>query len=262
MNRFSRILGTLVSIGIFAMTLFVCSQVEAMTADEVLQGVENRYIGKTSESKVTMKLTSSDGGSRSRQLIIYRKKADNENKDNFIHFLEPSDIKDTTYLVNELNREKSKYIYLSAFKNIRKIIATDYNQSFVSSDFTYEDMDDIRASDYACSDLKEEQLDGVPVYSITTKKKDGNTSYDHSIVKVAKDSMLILKCQMFDKNDPAKQIKEMVATNIKEVQKIQTPMDVTIKDLKKGSSTSLIVKNITYDTKLDDETFSQRNMKK
>ncbi|MBF0545614.1 MAG: outer membrane lipoprotein-sorting protein [Candidatus Riflebacteria bacterium] len=256
MNHFYR-----VSITIFLL-VFACSQVGAMTADEVLQGVENRYIGKTSESKMTMKLTVADGSSRNRQLIIYRRKTDNDNKDIFIHFLEPTDIKDTTYLVNEVNHEKSKYIYLSAFQNIRKIVATDYNQPFVSSDFTYEDMDDIHASDYSCSDLKEEDLDGVPVYSITTKKKDGNTSYDHSIVKVAKDSMVILKCQMFDKKDPTKQIKELLAKNLKEIQKIQTPMELSISDLVKGSSTDLIIKEVTYDSKLDDDTFSQRNMKK
>jgi len=252
--RFTHIV--LASLMFFGQSLF------AMTADEVLQGVENRNIGKTSKSDVTMKLKNSDGAERNRSLKIFRRKADNDNKDNFIHFLSPSDIKDTTYLVNEKNREKSKWIYLSAYKNVRKIVATDYAVSFVSSDFTYEDMEDIHASDYTCSDLKEEKLDGQDVYSILCTKKDTNTSYSHAIMKVAKDSMVVLKSLMFDKNDPTKQIKEMMATDLKQIQNIWTPMVVTIKDLKKGSSTALAVQKIEYEVALPDETFTERNMKK
>jgi len=247
---------------LFVFCLLLGQNLFAMTADEVLQGVENRYIGKTSKATVIMKLTSSDGNTRSRNLFIYRRKADNDNKDNFIHFTSPTDIKDTTYLVNEKSREKQKWIYLSAFKNVRKIVATDYNVAFVSSDFTYEDMDDIHAGDYTCSNLKEEKLDGEDCWVFETKKKDANTSYDHNILYVSKDKMIILKAQMFDKNDAAKQIKEMTAQKLEKIQDIWTPMQVSMKDLKKGTSTMLETTKVEYDLKLEDEIFSERNMKK
>ncbi len=245
-----------------ALFLVTTQSLLAMTADEVLQGVENRYIGKTSKSDTSMKLIAADGNARTRKLVIYRRKADNDNKDNFIHFLSPADIKDTTYLVNEKARQKEKWIYLSAFKNIRKIVATDYNLAFVASDFTYEDMDDIHASDYTCSDLKEETLDGEAVWSIDCKKKDSNTDYSHSILKVSKEKMVILKALMFDKKDPAKQVKEMTATQLEKIQDIWTPKNVTMKDLRKKTSTVLEVNKIEYDLKLDEDVFSQRNMKK
>ncbi len=245
-----------------ALLVVMPSGLLAMTADEVLQGVENRYIGKTSKSDSSMKLVAPDGNTRTRKLLIYRRKADNDNKDNFIHFLSPGDIKDTTYLVNEKNRQKEKWIYLSAFKNIRKIVATDYNVAFVASDFTYEDMDDIHAADYICSDLKEETLDGEAVWSIDCKKKDANTDYSHTVLKVSKDKMVILKALMFDKKDPTKQVKEMTATQLEKIQNIWTPKVVTMKDLRKKTSTILEVNKIEYDLPLPDDTFSQRNMKK
>ncbi|MBF0409379.1 MAG: outer membrane lipoprotein-sorting protein [Candidatus Riflebacteria bacterium] len=234
----------------------------AITADEVLQGVENRYIGKTSESDTTMKLINSDGKERSRTMSIYRKKIDNDNKDNFIHFLKPTDIKDTTYLVNEKSRNRLKWIYLSAYKNVRKIAADDYAAAFVSSDFTYEDMDDIHASDYECSNLVEEKLDAEDVYSIDVKKKDGKTSYSKTTMKVSKEKMIPLKSIMYDKNSPDKVIKELTSTDIQKIQDIWTPMTVTMKNLEKNTSTQLIVNKITYDGKLDDEIFTERNMKK
>jgi hypothetical protein len=232
----------------------------AITADEVLQGVENRYIGKTSKSDMTMKLIDANEKERNRTLITYRRKTDNNNKDTFIHFLTPSDMKDTTYLVNEKNREEQKWIYLSAFKNVRKIVASDYGMAFVSSDFTYEDMDDIHADEYETSNLKEETLDGEAVYSLDVKKKDGNTGYSKSVLKVSKEKMVILKALLFDKKSPEKQVKEMIAKNLQKVQDIWTPMEVTMKDLVKETSTTLGVKKVQYDLALDDNTFSQRNM--
>ncbi|MBF0544064.1 MAG: outer membrane lipoprotein-sorting protein [Candidatus Riflebacteria bacterium] len=234
----------------------------AITADEVLQGVENRNIGKTSQSETIMKLINTDGNERNRTMNIYRRKIDNDNKDNFIHFLAPTDIKDTTYLVNEKSRERLKWIYLSAMKKIRKIQADDYAAAFVSSDFAYEDMDDIHASDYECSNLVEEKLDGEDVYSIDVKKKDGKTSYSKTTMKVSKEKMLPLKSLMFDKNDPTKQVKELTSGDLEKIQDIWTPKTVTMKDLVKGTSTVLAIKNIKYDVSLEDSVFTESNMQK
>ncbi|MBF0410008.1 MAG: outer membrane lipoprotein-sorting protein [Candidatus Riflebacteria bacterium] len=244
--------------------LFMLSvhNLSAITADEVLQGVENRYVGKTSKSTTEMKLIDSSGNERKRDLFIYRRKIDNDNKDNFIHFTSPSDMKGTTYLVNEKNREKSKWIYLSAFKNIRKIVASDFGTSFVSSDFTYEDMDDIHASDYTCTNLTEEKLDGEDVYSIECVKKTSDTAYSRSILKVSKEKMIILKGMFFDKKDTEKQVKEATAKSLEKIQEIWTPKQVTMRDLRKNTMTVLEIKKAEYDLTLEADIFTERNMKK
>lgn len=234
----------------------------AMTAQEVLQKVEDRYIGKTSKAQVQMDLVDKNGGVRERKMLISRRKIDSSNKDNFIHFVAPPDIRNTTYLVNEKNKEKQKWIYLSAFKNTRRILAEDYGMAFVSSDFTYEDMDDIRADDYVASDLKEEKFGDKDVYSITVTKKDANTSYAKVVMKVCKATFVVLRSEMYDKKAPEKLIKEMTASNLEQIQEIWTPKEVVMKDLNKGTSTSLKTGKIAYDLELGDEEFSQRNMEK
>lgn len=252
-----------VCIGILLAAVFCFGQsLWAMTADEVLQGVEDRYIGKTSKADTDMVLIAADGGKRTRKMDIYRQKADNDNKDNFIHFLSPADIKDTTYLVNEKSRQREKRIYLSAMKNIRRIVSDDFGMAFVSSDFTYEDMDDIHASDYTCSNLREEKLGEEPVWVIDTVKKDGKTSYAKTNLYVSKDKMVILKAVMYDKKNPEKVLKEMNATALEKIQDIWTPKLVEMKDLRKNTSTQLKINGIKYDIQLDSETFSERNMKK
>lgn len=234
----------------------------ALTAQEVLQKVEDRYIGKTSKANVQMDIVDKDGNVRERKMTISRRKADSSNKDNFIHFVAPPDIRNTTYLVNEKDRAKEKFIYLSAFKKVRKIVAEDYGLAFVSSDFTYEDMDDIRADDYVATDLKEEKLGDADVYSIVVTKKDANTSYAKVVMKVCKNTFVVLRSEMYDKKAPEKLIKEMSAAKLEKVQEIWTPMEVTIKDLVKGTHTRLATAKIAYDLPLSEEEFSRRNMEK
>ena len=234
----------------------------ALTAQEVLQKVEDRYIGNTSKANVQMDIVDKSGNVRERKMTISRRKVDSSNKDNFIHFVAPPDIRNTTYLVNEKNRERQKWIYLSAFKKTRKIVAEDYALAFVSSDFTYENMDEIRADDYVASDLKEEKLNGVDVYTFTAVKKDQNTSYSKLVMKVCKNTFVILHTDMYDKKEPDKIIKVMTAENLETIQNIVTPMKVTVKDLSKGTHTLLQTAKIAYDLPLADEEFSQRNMEK
>lgn len=247
---------------LLVMTLAFTASAMALTAQEVLQKVEDRYIGNTSKANVQMDLVDKNGGVRERKLTISRRKIDGNNKDNFIHFVAPTDIRNTTYLVNEKNRDKQKWIYLPAFKKTRKIVAEDFGMAFVSSDFTYEDMDDIRADDYVASDLKEEKLGDVDVYSISVSKKDSNTSYSKVIMKVCKNTFVVLRSEMYDKKAPDKLIKEMTASKLEKIQDIWTPLEVMMKDLVKGTSTSLKTAKIAYDLPLGAEEFSQRNMEK
>lgn len=247
---------------LIAFVCLVTQSLSAMTADEVLLKVEKRYIGNTSKSDLYMKLSDPSGNTRTRTLTIYRRKTDEKIRDTFIHFLSPPDIRNTTYLVNEINRERQKWIYLSAFKNIRRIVASDFGMAFVSSDFTYEDMDDIYADEYATSKLESEKIDDKEVYSIECVKKGENSNYSRIIMKVWKDESVILKALMYDKSDPNKLVKEMTAEDLRKVQDIWTPYKVTMKNLLKKTSTLLEIKEINYDLQLDAEIFTQRNMKK
>lgn len=249
-------------VSLFVIICFFATDAFALTAQEVLQKVEDRYVGKTSKANVIMKLVDKSGAVRERKMTISRRKKDNVNKDNFIYFAAPSDIRNTRYLVNEVNHKKQKWIYLSAFKKIRKIVAEDYGLAFVSSDFTYEDIEDIHADDYIATDLKEEKLNGEDVYSICAKKKDTNTSYAQTIMKVSKDKMLILKAEMYDKKNPNKLIKVLTATNLEKIQNIWTAKTVEMKDLRKGTSTILETVKIKYDLDLPEDEFSKRNMEK
>lgn len=241
---------------------FYADAAQAMTAQELLQKVEDRYIGKTSRADSLMILRGDNVRTRKRKMSVFRRKDDNVNRANFIHFFSPADIRNTTYLVLERDHKKKKWIYLSSFRKRRKIVGKDYGVAFVSSDFTYEDMEPIHANDYVASDLKEEKLGDTDVYSIVIKKKDDETSYDRVELKIDKEKLIVLKSLMYDKNNPEKLVKVMTAEDLQKIQDIWTPMKVTMKDLEGGTETVLETKRIEYDLDLPANTFTRRNMEK
>ena len=233
----------------------------AITSEEVLQKVEDRYVGKTSKAAMKMILVDSTGGEKERSLTIYRQKIDNANLNNFQHFHSPSDMMNTTFLINEKDGSQEKFIYLPSFKKIRKIVSKDNNVRYVSSDFSYEDLDNFHAADYICEKLKEEKLDGEDIYVVECKKKSPDSQYSKFIFKISKEKELPLTALLHDKKSGSL-IKQIENRKLKKVKNIWTPFEVEIKDVKNSSATKLVLEKIEYDLDLSADTFTQRNMEK
>ncbi len=202
------------------------------------------------------------GGKKERELELYRSKTDNRNQNLFIHFLSPADILNTTYLIVEKDRNKDKWIYLPSFKKTRKIVSKDNTSSFVSSDFTYEDLDTIHADEYDASELAEETVEGEPCWSVTAVKKDlTDSGYSKMRLSVSKEKELPVRAQLFDKAS-GMHAKTLVARDLKKVRDIWTAHTTVMSDLRHGTRTILEVKDCEYDLDLPAETFTKRNMEK
>lgn len=233
----------------------------AMTAVQVLELVEKRNIGQTSQAQMQMVIEAPGTAEKRRKMLMYRSRKDNDNQNLFIHFLSPADIINTTYLVLEENRDKKKWIYLSSFKKKRKIVSKDNSSSFVSSDFTYEDLETIHADEYDCSNLVEEMLEGRQVWHFTAVKKDqDSTAYSKSEMTVCRETHIPVQVRLFDKK--GQHVKTLNASEIREVQSIQTPHLTVMEDHANGSRTTLRVDKVEYDLSLPSETFTPRNMEK
>ncbi len=236
-------------------------QTPETTSEEVLRGVEDRYVGKTSKAAIKMILIDSSGAEKERSLTIYRQKIDNANLSNFQHFHSPNDMMNTTFLVNEKDGGQEKFIYLPSFKKIRKIVSKDNNVRYVSSDFSYEDLDNFHAADYICEKLKEEKYENKDVHVVECKKKNTDSQYSKIIFKISKEKLIPVATFLYDKKNGAL-IKQIENRKLKKVKNIWTPYEVEMKDVKNSTSTKLLLEKIEYDINLSQDTFTQRNMEK
>jgi len=232
-----------------------------ITSEEVLRGVEDRYVGKTSKAAMKMILIDASGAEKERSLTIYRQKIDNANLSNFQHFHSPNDMMNTTFLVNEKDGSQEKFIYLPSFKKIRKIVSKDNNVRYVSSDFSYEDLDNFHAVDYICEKLKEEKYENESVHVVECKKKNTDSQYSKIIFKISKEKLIPVATFLYDKKSGAL-VKQVENRKFKKVKNIWTPYEIEMKDVKNSTSTKLLLEKIEYDINLSQDTFTQRNMEK
>ena len=113
-------------------------------------------------------------------------------------------MKDTRFLVLEQKgRPDDKFIYLPTLRRVRRIAAEEGGQSFMGSDFTYDDMSSRDIDDDVHTLLREENLDGVPCYVVKSVPKDAkNSQYHHRVSWVRKDNFIPIRVEIYEDEKP------------------------------------------------------------
>lgn len=125
----------------FSLFLILNFNLWAITGKEILKKVEERTIGerapKDVEAIMSMTIVSSKGKKKIRELKVWSK--NNIDKDDWrvMKFLSPPDVRNVGFLVLSDDR---MYLYLPEFHRIRRIASHNKKESFMGSDFSYEDM--------------------------------------------------------------------------------------------------------------------------
>jgi len=121
----------------------------------VARRVDERETGRDARMTMRMRLFDRQGRSRERALtmlaIVGGPGRPVPGDRSLIRFTAPADIRGTGFLVWEQpGADDERFLYLPSLGRVRRIAATESQESFVGSDFTYEDisgreLDDLRA---------------------------------------------------------------------------------------------------------------------
>ena len=113
-----------------------------MTGLDVMTLVKQESEKKsTRKAVVNMKIYDDQARERVR-FFNYWTKFKSDREDSLIKFFRPKNVKGTSLLTNsdKNNDTKSQWIYLPAFKSVKRLSSSDKNKSFMGSDFTYSDI--------------------------------------------------------------------------------------------------------------------------
>jgi len=235
------------------------SFVWAITGLEIAQKVYTRNDGKDFYAEIEMILIDKHGKQRVREMIIAEKDYGILRKV-FIRFTSPADIKNTSFLSWEnRNREDDQFLYLPALRRVRRIVSSKKDNSFVNSDFTYEDMERRKPEKDEHTLLRDEKYNDWDCWVVESIPKKGTRSqYGKIISWVAKDIYLPIRMDLYDKKE--KLIKQLIVHEIKQIQGIWTAVDTEMVNLKEKHHTRLIIKSVKYNVGLSDEMFTKRYM--
>jgi len=228
-------------------------QLSALTGNQILKKVENELNRpKDRKAFIQMELKNSDGSdSKTRTMILFSKGKDLK----LIKFLSPADQKNVGFLV--LN-DDNMYLWMPAFRRIRRIASHVKKQSFQGTDFSY---DDIGTSDYTkhYSASIVETTDKVYLLKLT-RKAGSKKEYKNLKMWVRKDVFLPKKVEMLSGNGKVGKIMQMA--KIKKIKGYNIPTEIEITDINKSHTTKMIIKRVKMDTGMTKRTFTIRYLKK
>lgn len=236
----------------------------APTGDWVARQVEDRDSGRDGRVTFKMRLFDRQDRVRERALTVLSKKYPTGDK-SLTRFTQPADIAGTGFLVWEHKgaaaaaSEDERFLFLPSLARVRRIAGSEAQESFVGSDFTYEDIGGREFEDYTYTLLNDTAANGT-AYTLESRAKNPNARFPRVVSTVRKDNFVVVHAEIFNKRDELAKVYE--ASKVEKVGKYWTVMAMTMKDLVQKTRTEMIVEKAEYDVGLGDDAFTRRELEK
>lgn len=224
------------------------AQDKNLNAKEILEGIDN-VINAPRDQTLEQKMILIDNSSneKTRTLMVMQKGFDRR----MAKFLSPQDQKGIAFL--SLPNDVI-YLYLPAFRKVRRIAAHVKNTKFAGTDFSYEDMEAKRYSEKWIPELL--GSDGNH-YTLKITPMDGvRTDYSKIILKTRKDNFYPERVELYNKG--GRLFKVATTSNIRKYGKYWMAEETKVEDVISGHSTKIILIKAEFDKGLPDSQFSER----
>jgi Outer membrane lipoprotein-sorting protein len=263
-------------------------QPAAPTPDAIARQVQDRNTGRDSRSEMRMKLYDRHGRMRERALSLVSLRgrgapgasADAPNGDRLlIRFTYPNDIRGTSFLVwehprpdvNDVKSEDERFLYLPSLGRVRRIAGAETQESFVGSDFTYEDIGGRELEDYtyafadgssAASASWTPSGGGAPrdAWRLESRRKDASAEFPRVVSLVLKDSFVVVGADIYNRRNEKQKV--YTVRRLDQVEGIWTVMDSEMVNSLEKTRTELAVVSIDYNVGLKESDFSRRELER
>jgi len=216
---------------------------------------------------MTMTLENSRGQQRVRTIEGYSKELDDNEEHRFVKFLKPSDVKDTTLLTYDYREDDDDiWLYLPALKKVKRILSSNKTDYFMGSDFSYWDMENLDLANWEYRVTGDETLEGVDCWILeaTPLNEDEReeSGYDKTVSWIGKADMLPRRVDYHDTK--GRHAKRLTTGDIRPTS-ADDPRPrahrLTMENYITKHKTVLVMDTLELDVTVDEEIFSQRNMR-
>jgi outer membrane lipoprotein-sorting protein len=250
----------LMLIFIIVLVMSSVSLAQDLTADQIIQKVNDLFNPETSYGKSKMTIVTTSGSKRTFTSESWSK---GKGEKNLVRYLEPRRVKGQAILM--LNNADDIWSYFPRTQRVRKLASHAKKQKMQGSDFSYEDMGsgDAFIEDYTPKKLKDEKMEKESCFKLElTRKPDSDLSYSRLIMWVVKENFYPIAIDYFDEENPTRKIKRLIQSDIRVIDDFPTAMKAVMYNENDNTTTELEMLEIKYNIKLDDNMFTERSLKK
>ncbi len=233
--------------------------------------VDERPIGSDSRVAMRMRLVDRQGRVRERALAVTGLRGGAGRSvpgdRTLIRFTEPADIRGTSFLVWEQpSGDDERFLYLPSLGRVRRIAGSEAQESFVGSDFTYEDIGgrEFEAFDYRLTDENATWTasDGVShaAYRLESRRKDPNAKFPRVESLIRKDNVVVVAAKIYNRRDEVQ--KTFDVGRVEKVGAYWTVLAMSMKDEQARTRTELVLEKVEYDIGLGAGDFTRRELER
>jgi len=245
--------------------ILTASIIYAQDAKSIIEKNKTAMEATDQEVTLTMQLVSKSGSVRERSLGWSTMKAKTGLSSSYLLFTAPADIKGTAFLSQEnATGNDDQWLFLPALKRSRRISSNEKGQSFMGSDFTYDDLgeEDINKSTYRL--LKSEPTEAGTLQVIeavyTDQQKIKESDYSKRIISINEKTNMMVKTEFYGTDGKLRKVLECSEFKQFGDQKRWRPMRYQMKNLEKGTETILLFGDYKINNGIDANRFTIRNL--
>ncbi|MDY6823698.1 MAG: outer membrane lipoprotein-sorting protein [Thermodesulfobacteriota bacterium] len=250
-------------------TIPVCATAETPPVDTIVDKAlrVNYYNGEDGRASVEMTIKDKQGRERNRSMIILRRDmvSETDTDDTFlgdqkfyVYFRRPADVRGMAFMVwKHTDSDDDRWLYLPDLDLVKRIASSEERTSFVGSHFFYEDV-----SGRNKNEDTHELVDTTDNFYVlkSTPKNPGNVEFAYYKMWIHKTSFVVTQTKYYDSSD--KVYREYKALNVEQIQGFPTVTRSKMTDERMGGHTIIDYNNVTYNTGLPDNIFTERYLRK
>ena len=258
----------------------VCGPVVAqqkLSADDIARRVQDRDTGRDARTTMRMKLFDRHGRVRERALTMTTlrgrgnpgsAKTAPDGDRLLIRFTYPNDIRGTGFLVWEHPAaDDERFLYLPSLGRVRRIAGSETQESFVGSDFTYEDIGGRELDEYSYGVLDENASwappgggPARPAWRLESRRKDASAPFPRVVTTVLKDSFVVVGADIYNRRNEKQKV--YTVRRLEQVDGIWTAMDSEMSNAIERTRTELTIETTDYNVGLTEADFLRRELER
>ena len=232
-------------------------------ADEAQQIVEEAQRRSTTKSERYRGLLQSfdKNGKTSEKKWAFERLGSHGRSKTIIRFTEPAEVRGVALLiVSNGERPSDQWMWTPALERDRRIAMQDRSTRFFGTDFSFEDLEERDAAQYAHSLLGEETVGGGASWKIQAVPRPERASqYSRTIVWIRKDNYATVRIDSLVKQAV---VRRLEYAGLQNIQGIWTARELRMADLKRGSTTRLLLQDIEYNIPLAEADFTVQALRR
>lgn len=188
------------TLGLLGAASVTLANTEALDGDDIIAAVDRHEDGyRDIRSNVTMVLEDARGARWERRLDMYALEASPLGDRRRFVFSQPPDVRGTAVLIHSnVVKDDDHWIYLPAFKRVKRIASSNKSTPFVGSEFSYEDLASQEKEKYKNHYVGSAEVDGMKCDVVERVPTFPHSAYSRLLAYIDKADRRYRKVEYFD----------------------------------------------------------------